>query len=214
MIDALRSPIASPERARARWRSKRTAVIVLALMGVLIAGGVFLGRYQPLSSGGLALADPSPTFAIPWAEGSASDHGIPVYRVTYREDQILRYGFFLRNEGPIAVTVTSLQAPANPGDLFMLEPAGTAVGDGAPTASVDASRIAPFQPFSLGPSEVRWVVLEWRFLHCGAYGDGTSSTFFGTDISYGVLGFTHHVSLNLPIPVEVPAPPRSSCPSA
>jgi hypothetical protein len=214
MIDAPPSQTASPETGRARWRRKRTAIIVLVLMGALIAGAIFLGRYQPLSSGGLALADPTPTFAMPWAEGSAPDQGIPVYRVTYEEGQVLRYGFLLRNDGPIAVTVTSLQEPAEPGDLFMLEPAGTAVGDGAPTASVDASRIAPFQPFSLRPSEVRWVVLEWRFLHCRAYDDGTSSTFFGTDISYRVLGFTHHVSLDLPIPVQVPAPPRSNCPSA
>lgn len=154
-----------------RGRSKALGVAlwaaILLIVAALIAGVVFVQRYQPLQDGTIA--------GISRDTKEIDTYGdVPVHVLTpWAEGSTFFAGFTLYNDGPVTITVQRILDPhqlgidGEPGQGF--EPVNVVVGPDeryAGQIDTDYEKYTEFAPFELDPDAERRVAIEYRLNSC------------------------------------------------
>jgi hypothetical protein len=169
--------------AQRKKRSPRWWSIVCAsfLLLFLILGGLFASHYQPI------------VFAGGWGSG----HSI----AAHEEEET--QAFWLRNTGPIGVTVVSLKSVEYDGMNSQVRLAPAMIcsivtprgGDCSQNRKTGLLEGIKFHPFSLTTDETRPVLLKYKY-PCVSYTVvGPDSGTLTLPVTYRFLWFTHTISV-------------------
>ena len=191
-IAAAYDPVVRPT-ARA-W-----ALLTYLAVFALVAGVVlFAIRYQPLSTANIA------------SQG-ASQSG-PMLVARYQEGATFSLGFVLVNDGPLPLTIQSIQVSGR-NELLTPVKVQTAPGRFAGRLGETDPSLDKFIPFTLAGGDRRWIVVRTAFGNCDRFAAGAFETFRWFQVTYSALGLTKHVWVQLPKDVRVDSPPTAACPS-
>jgi hypothetical protein len=168
-----------------RWWS--TACLSFLLL-ILLVGGLLASHYQPIVVNG--------------AWGVA--HPIGTQEETVTQD------FWLRNTGPVGVTVTSLRSVEHDGlsRLVRLAPAEICsiatprAGDCVQNRKTGLLEGMNFQPFSLTTDTNRPVLLKYTFACVSSTDAPTLSGSMTLPVTYRFLWFTHRILLTESVPAS------------
>lgn len=172
-------------------------MLIPSIAVVIAAGAVtFVTTYRPLVPGNIA-QDP-----VYVAGGQGRSH------VVYLPGATVQWGYSIRNDGTIPVTITDVAPiagrPFSSSSVFIstcdLFTAGCA---GIP------GPLEQFRSFSLGVGQQRSVLYRAVFANCGPpLGSNSTITFGGFTVTYTVVGISHTVSIdgwpNAALRVDVP----------
>jgi hypothetical protein len=198
MIESAQAPPRSPSpldessRPKRRWLRRTIVALVLAVVGSGAGFLVYLDNYAPLSAdnGGGSWLAPSP--AIHDFGDFSSPHGdsFQAIGVRCRVGVPIRFGITLWNKGPIGVTVRSIHL----GPSEMVGARATRLGSTEAPHRFDPAAATPFQAFSLGSHDYRFVVIDAVMHSCnvGVFG------FSQMTVDYSVLGIRHEMTVFLP----------------
>jgi uncharacterized repeat protein (TIGR01451 family) len=180
-----------------RPRSRRWLLwTLLALVVVLATSITLLVRYQPLVPGNEAVG------AGPGGRITNSPPNLEsVSAIRFRNGAVVTYGFSLRNDGPVGLTITSVIDPHSEGVLRTMTIRMNRENE--PGASADPADYTPFQSFRLGPDEERFFLIKAQFARCDSLAADSWSTYADVPVTYRVLGFTHHAWVPLELPIAV-----------
>jgi hypothetical protein len=185
---------------------------VLVVPAVL-AGGVWVARYDPLTRGSIGWAPPK-NIAVKVVDVSWALPDAPrIFKIDATAGVAFRYRFSIANEGPVPVRIEDVgtsdehSAPMIPRRpvRVMLDPYATP--DGTPWIS--------FRPFTLSPGQEAAIEMQVDVSH-PCYAAGTSASWSSEDMTYSVFGITRHavfatnVEIVLTFPKDTFAGP--SCP--
>jgi hypothetical protein len=139
-------------------------------------------------------------------------------RYAFAPNATLRTWVSVRNDGPLAVTLTGAKTwvdqfkePAMLAEPVLVSDAGDPIPEPRPNLSV-----TPFAPIVLKPGQERLVGVEFRTTGdmkdaCLRWGIGTGIVFESIPIEWHWLANTHTVDLAFPQPVEFMAPTEADC---
>jgi len=119
-------------------------------------------------------------------------------RVVYLPGATVQWGFSIRNDGKLPVTITNVQeihgwTPFSTSAIFI------STGDDLGTSHAIPGPLEPFRPFSLGPSQQRMFLHRVLFADCGPPpASKTPVTFGGFTVTYQALGVSHPVTIDGP----------------
>lgn len=171
--------------------SRLVRLIPAAAAAVLLlaVGYIAVERYQPLERAGQVRTD-SASGAVLVEDFDAT--GAHILR--YEEGGEVTYGFAVRNEGPVGVTVTGVAAPAVE-QRRLLQPRA----------------LQPPQPFALAPGETRDVVVVAQFGNCEYYTERAVERIEQTALTFRVAGVPRTAALSLDRPLLVKSPTIQRC---
>lgn len=185
----------------------RTAVVASAValvVALVAAGGLVVAGTSLTADGAVVALGPGEHAHVP----DFGDRGALILR--YDHDEDAAYGFFLRNTGRLAVTVTGIEADARE-EHQMLQPAEIRLApSGATQPAFDAT--APFAPFTLRPGVARLVVVSGHFAACEYYTERAVEIHDARTVTYRVLGWTRTEQITYPDQVVVRSPTIQNCP--
>jgi hypothetical protein len=135
------------------------------------------------------------------------DNSVSPY--AYAQDRMTYVSVFIVNDGQWGVTVSEVERTPSYFTTMM-----SLVDVRIPTdsKSVDPSA-SPFNPFSLGSGEGRFVQLGFRFDNCDKFGAGSTTTFSTIRVHFRILGLPRDMWLDLSPGLWVKSPPDSECPA-
>lgn len=124
-----------------------------------------------------------------------------LYRIPFHNGAVVTYGFSLRNDGPLAVTVTGVTEPS-PGDVLRVLAIWVSRSDQA-GASRDPADYSLFRTVSIGRGHERFFLLRAQFVHCEKVEPSTRIRYEVVPVTYRVLGIAHHAWVPLRLPIQV-----------
>lgn len=206
MDTIVRPPTTAPPQPTPPRRGVRRLVVaaIAIVTGVIVFSGLYLWRYQPLSANGTGAYWADPEFATSLGYfTSPQGEDFSAYRVRYRDGELFRSALTLRNEGPLAVTVTGVGDLGCAGceDLLVFHRAS--IGPATGQFVYDVEHVQPFEPFVLEPGTFRLVLIERRFDHCESFSPGSGSTFTHVPVDYRVGPVDRSVLLPMPFTLEL-----------
>ena len=199
---AVAPPLPPAEVPRRRPRAWPLLVLGLAF---LLAGAVQMAwSFQPLASDGVSDVRGTRSADLPTFDGGA-------VALLYDHREYVSYAFELRNNGPVAVTVTDIALPPQPLPLLhevrvLLRPRDSA------DVSADPAGAVEFEPFTLGRSERRTIVVQARMDGCEQVTERAMSLFAAHHVRTRTLGVSRSVEVPLGVEVLVRAPTIVDCP--
>lgn len=129
----------------------------------------------------------------------------------YEHGGEVAYGFVVRNDGPVGITITSVDAGV--GELTLLSTYGVFVlAPGAPLDGGDLEHGAAFTPFALGSGEERVIVVRGTFDNCEYFHERNLEPHAGIDIGYRMLGVPGSQRVEFDRDIVVKSPMIVSCP--
>jgi hypothetical protein len=129
----------------------------------------------------------------------------------YEHGGEVAYAFVVRNDGPVGVTVTSVDAGV--GELTLLSAYGVfLLPPGAPLDGRGLEHATVFSPFALGSGEERVVVVRGTFDNCEYFHERNLEPHAGIDIGYHILGVPGSQRVEFDRDVIVKSPMIVSCP--
>jgi hypothetical protein len=203
---------AEPPSALVGPRRPRRALPAIALVAVALITAflIFLTNYDPLCHGpctgsggvqgiGVVTVEDLGYFTAP------NDYSFSAVRVRHRPGGRFRFLFTLSNLGPLGVTITGIGPSETPSGSWVRY-ADVRV---APLAG--SGRERAFRAFSLAGRSREfvnvWVTVEMQ----GCMREHSSTGLGGVPITYRVLGFARHTTVNLPESIEVAGGPSGTC---
>jgi hypothetical protein len=187
-------PLTVPSRPK---RRRRLVLLALTLLAALLIGSIaYVSNYMPMSpangtGGGLNRHDLG-SFLSPLGEGfDATEY-------TYERGGRFWFGFGLRNDGPLGVTIRGIDSGLPDSSDFegLARQSGVWIATGSSWYGPPRGRGSEtFHPFWLGPGQERWVFIEIQFRDCapvGAEGGTLTQYLRGAYLTYRVLGLPRH----------------------
>lgn len=208
---------------------RQILVILASALWIIGSAGVFVTDAQApsitsLRAGSVALEPDATGLKLdPLADGCAQDDPLETSvvcprRYAYAPNATLRTWVSVRNDGPLAVTLTGAKSWMEQfeGPDMLAEPVLVIdAGDPIPEPRRDAP-VRPFGPFVLKPGEERLVGVEFRTTGdvkdaCLGWSVGTGIVFESIPIEWHWLANTHTVDLAFSEPLEFMAPTEADC---
>jgi hypothetical protein len=194
-------PNEGPKRPR-RLGVRIAAITAAVVIWILLIVGIFVWRYNPLSSDTLAPLSAQQS-------GFSGSNG-RLLDLRYGEGQTTGYLFDLRNSGRFGVRINAVTTNG-PGAL--LQTIGISMSKELDSCcSARPENLEDFHPFTLGAGHSIGIVVRGRFANCDRFVAGSSQTFDLPTIAYKIVGITKHQKIG-PWQVRVTSPPDSACPS-
>lgn len=161
----------------------RRPVLLASVGAVLVIAGILLvlRGMTPLAATSAVTVPASVLQGEVPEIGGRAGIGVP-----YEHGAEAAYAFTVRNDGPIGVTITGVDAGI--GELTLLSPYGVFVLPPGESLDGDLEHGAPLTGFALGPGEERIVVVRGTFDHCEYYHERNLEPRDGIDVSYRILG--------------------------
>ncbi|HET9516689.1 MAG TPA: hypothetical protein VFO77_03065 [Actinoplanes sp.] len=189
--------------ARTAARRRLVRLVVVLLIALVLAGGAGLvARYQPLlQSGDLQAGSDMQVVTIEEFEETGA------HVLKYEDGEYVSYAFTVRNAGPVGITVTGVDLPAE-AERRLLQPvaAGVATGD-----SADAAEMAPFEPFALAAGEEQRIIVQGRFDNCEYYTERAIEDVDGQTITFRVAGIPRTATVPFTRDLLVRSPTIKNC---
>lgn len=206
----------APRTRRGRW-------LALAAAGLLAVAYIAAAAstHVALAAGPLGWADPVAGRSAGLGELTKADRAFigptPGYSLVLwaaRPGGEVAVGFEVHNGGPVPVTLLGLALPVYPGQVHVLAPAGTQLGN-------SYGQMKPFHPVALGPGGTVAVGLTERVIcdptirRDARLPDGRARTAWLSDatspviVRYRVLGLTMSQTVSVASPLLVAQPFRA-----
>ena len=188
-------------RRRGGW-TWLAGLVALTVVGALVGGFVWAGRYTPLVQGSLSVAGDAVR-----QPGDTPD--ADVYALPFRPGVDLAVTLTIRNDGRFAVTVDGV---AMEDDVFF---AITKVQPVAVVSSPQLGADARF-PYRLGPGKELALRVSYRMQPCGIYG-AQSASITGLPVRWHAFARHHTTNVSEPdvsmtVPAAVPSQYQAACP--
>lgn len=160
-------------------------VVAGALVGALAGAYWYLAQHRPLSISGMVTGD-----------------------MRYEDGGQGFYGFALRNDGRLPVSVTRINLESDRLPLLVRVEARIGLAtDG------DRADTQPFETFTLGPGDSKSITVFGRFDNCEGYAVGTGTRRTIQLVRYRVLWIVPaEQEVELGFPLEIRSPPDARCP--
>ncbi|MBW3663760.1 MAG: hypothetical protein KY469_11725 [Actinobacteria bacterium] len=129
----------------------------------------------------------------------------------YEHGGEVAYAFVVRNDGPVGITVTSVDAGV--GERTLLSPYGVFVlPPGAPLDGGELEHGTAFTPFALGSGEERVIVVRGTFDNCEYFHERNLEPHASIDIGYRMLGVPGNQRVEFDRDIVVKSPMIVGCP--
>jgi hypothetical protein len=186
-----------PQLTRKRIAIAGASAVALLTVGVLVGGRAWVRGQDYLEQGSLSRL-PVQARVVP-VDLPTPGEPEEIAVVPYRDGGRTFYGFSVRNDGPLSVTVTEVERPAAPDDsyaLFRPVEVRMAREDFGTEADV------PFRPFTLGSGQERYLEVIGKFEDCEHHLPGSSNGTSSQQVRFEVLGQSLSADVALPAEIE------------
>ncbi len=182
------NPSIASVRALRRPRVLIVTAVALGLIGIGVAGVLWVNSYQPIRLG----------TGVRWPQGSKPGIGEQAMEVTYRRGKPFAVAVPLVNTGRFTVHVTGME----PWDNLPVR------------AKLYLSGHRLFHPFDLAPGQEAFVELRGVYsarCHAAPPAGATTSATGGFEVQYSFLWRTGNAEIALPEPLFVNPPKGREC---
>jgi hypothetical protein len=192
-----------PPQRRPRRRGWWIAAVVGIVVVGLVAGGLYLTRYEPLVVDGSATSGQ-------YVDNQHTDLDGDLQAFVYHDGGLILEGLSIRNSGRVPITITGVeQSPGGWVGLITVEE--PRLGAESNPSSLAASQ--PFHPFTLAHEQDQWLDVAFRMGHCANFDPGTSMNTTAVSVLFTALGVHRSQQLTLAPGIWVNAPPAGACPA-
>jgi hypothetical protein len=186
-------------RAR-RPRNLLLAALVVATLGFVFGGLVWLSKYQPLRTGHISM-DPQPSHTDALGETVA----------TIRGQAPFRYGFSIQNVGRFSVRILDIPMLHDGTELPFSARAFVSAPVTYRGPEPEPNGFRAFRPFDLGSGEERVIELRGAYAKCRENQRGLSLIYDGFAIEERFHTWTHTVRVPLSEPLVIRYPQNLRC---
>ena len=182
-------------------------ILILSLLLLAIAFGVFVSSYDPLAPGSTFGPGPGSTGEV------TGPDGVTVSRIRYRDQFRTAFEMSVRNDGPLGITLLGVVPTDRANYAGLITVLGASLPNDPAHPFGALTQVPPLRPFSLSPGAERTLVVRLLLSNCRFNAPGGSQILGSVNVRYRVLGVTRDRPVDLTEPIEVVAPSKRDCPA-